>query len=64
MKIDYLNVMAKAAKIYVSFKSSSLKDAAAGYRSGSNASIEMGGTTNTSRIGSVLKVDKLELLYY
>lgn len=64
MKIDYLNIMAKAAKIYVSFKSSSKKDAEAGYRSGSNAVIEMGGTNYTARIGSVLKVDDLELLYY
>lgn len=64
MEIDYLNVMAKAAKIYVSFKSSSLKDTEAGYRSGSNARIEMGGIEYTARIGSVLKVDDLELLYY
>ncbi len=64
LEIDYLNVMAKAAKIYVSFKSSSLKDTEAGYRSGSNAIIEMGGIEYTARIGSVLKVDDLELLYY
>lgn len=64
MNIDYLNVMSKAAKIYVSFKSSSLKDSAAGYRSGSNAVIEMAGGDYTARFGSVLKVDDLELLYY
>lgn len=63
MKLEYLNITAKAAKIYVSFKSSSLKDAQAGYRSGSSASIEMGGTTYTARIGSVLKVDDIQLLY-
>ena len=64
MKLDYLNILAKASKIYVSFKSSSLKDGAAGYRSGSNANIEMAGSNYTARIGSVLKVDDLELLYY
>lgn len=64
MKLEYLNITAKAAKIYVSFKSSSLKDAQAGYRSGSSATIEMGGTTYTARIGSVLKVDDINLLYY
>ena len=64
MKIDYLNILAKASKIYVSFKSSSLKAANAGYRSGSSATIEMAGSNYTARIGSVLKVDDLELIYY
>lgn len=64
MNLEYLNITAKAAKIYVSFKSSSLTDAQAGYRSGSSAQIEMGGTTYTARIGSVLKVDDVRLLYY
>ena len=61
MNLDYLDITAKASSIFVSFMSSSLKDAQAGYGTGSAV---IDGTQYNARIGSVLKVDDVRLLYY
>ena len=64
IELNYYNVQAVPATIYVSFKSSSKSDSAAPYNSNASGQLEMAGTSYSGRFGSVLKVDELELLYY
>lgn len=61
LPLTYAKFDSKAASIFISFRSASCKDDEIGYDLGS--SLEMGGTSYKGHIGSVLKIDNLELIY-
>ena len=60
IELDYSVLDRKAARIYVCFRSSSLADEDITYR---KTKVTIAGTTKNGYIGSVLKVDDLQLNY-
>lgn len=61
LPLTYTATDSKAASIFISFRSASCSDDSVSYKLGS--SVEMAGKTYDGHIGSVLKIDNLELLY-
>ena len=61
LNFNYTKLNEKAAQIYVMFRASSKANPEIGIKTGS--SIEMAGTSEGCHMGSLLKVDNLELIY-
>ena len=59
--LDYPVVNKKASRIYISFRSASVADNKVAH--GHNRGAEMAGLSVEGHIGSILKIDDLELLY-
>lgn len=59
---DYADTKVKAAKIYVIFRSANESGSGRGDIN-QDTSIEMAGTTERAHVGSVLKIDDLQLIY-
>ena len=61
MNLDYTDTTKKAAYIYVQFKSSSCADTDITHSR--NQTVQMAGTNYKGHVGSILKIDNIELVY-
>lgn len=62
MTLDYSNTNSKAAKIYVIFRSANESGSGSG-NVNKDFTIEMAGSNERAHVGSILKIDDLQLIY-
>lgn len=61
MNLDYSDATKQAAYIYIQFRSSSCADSEIAHKR--NQGVKMAGTDYNGHVGSILKIDNLELIY-
>ena len=63
LKLNYMTTEVNAAKIRLSFRSTTTADADAAYASNSGVTIQIAGSSETARLGSILLIDNVILNY-
>ena len=63
LKLNYKTTVVNAAKIRLAFRSTSKSDADAAYASNSSVTIQIAGSSEAARLGSILLIDNIILNY-